>query len=388
MQNFRSVLKTLLFTPTPHGWGIPALFQGAPGIGKTSQAYTLTTLGLPVYVLIGSTCDPTDVRGLQVVDAESGTAFSASPAWVRYLQDRGGLVLLDEFNQSPPSMQAAMLRMINERAYGEHDLGHRVRFLAVQNPAKQARGAWSISQPMANRFCHLDWAAPNADAWADYMLTSPALPRSDIRKSGLLEADPAAAIELEAWVSQRFPEVLARYTMAMIGFVRAQPQILATVPKDGETAWPTARSIEYATRAMAGAEVFGLAADDTGQLVNGLIGPAASLQFATWRHEASLPDARALLEGSINWKPGARIDVNFAVASGVTAAYLSSEGTKLSSRWAKIMCDIADINADVVVKPLANVNKAMKLGSLTDPSWVAIVRKMKPYLDAGLIREA
>jgi hypothetical protein len=139
---------------------------------------------------------------------------------------------------------------------------------------------------------------------------------------------------------------------------------------------------------MASAEVFGLSAEETDQIVSGLIGPGAALQFATWKHEASLPDARALLEGAIDWRPGPRIDVNFAVASGVTAAYLSSEGAKLSSRWAKIMCDIADINADVVVKPLAHVNKANRLGSLTDPSWQAIVRKMKPYLDAGLIRES
>lgn len=385
MTNFQQLLKTLMFTPCPNGWGLPTLFTGAPGIGKTAQLAALTKLGLPVYVLVGSTCDPTDVRGLQIVQPD-GTAVSARPHWVKYVQEHGGIILLDEFNLAPPAMQAAMLRAINERSFGEHYLGPLARFIAVQNPLKQARNGWAISQPMCNRFAHLDWPNPEVGPWADYMAGN-AFPSWQGRETTLLPADPAVARALEQDVHARYPSCYNRVSMAYTGFLRAQPQLLVTTPTDGQVAWPTPRTNDLAVRALAAAEMFGLDAETTDSLVSGIIGPGAAAQFNAWRYEAGLPDARALLERKITWAPGARLDVNYAVAAGVTAEYMSDPmPERLTDSWCDVMHDIGSRQPDLIVQFLFTAHRAQRLPlSLTKPKVVALAKILQPYLTAGIV---
>lgn len=385
MNDFQKLLKTLMFAPCPNGWGVPTLFTGAPGIGKTAQLAALTQLGLPVYVLIGSTCDPTDVRGLQVVQPD-GTAVSAKPHWVRYVQEHGGIILLDEFNLAPPAMQAAMLRAINERSFGEHYLGPLTRFIAVQNPLKQARNGWTISQPMCNRFAHLDWPAPELGAWTDYM-GGRAFPQWNTRETTLLPADTSVARALEADVQSRYAEHYDRVCMAYAGFLRAQPQLFSATPTEGQVAWPTPRTNDLAVRALAAAEMFGLALDTTDTLLSGIVGSGAATQFAAWRYEANLPDARALLDGKITWEPGSRLDVNYAVAAGVTAAYLSDPmHSRYTDSWCDVMHSIGVNQPDLIVQFLLSAQRAQKLPlSVSKPKVVALARILQPYLNSGIV---
>ena len=145
------------------GANLPVLLWGAPGTGKTSAVLALAArLGLPVEVVIGSIREPSDFSGLPVIRDEE-TRF-APPQWARRLAAAGsGLLFLDELTTAPPAVQAAMLRVVLERAVGDLALPREVRIVAAANPPGIAADGWELSAPLANRLVHLDWRIAAAD---------------------------------------------------------------------------------------------------------------------------------------------------------------------------------------------------------------------------------
>ena len=136
---------------------VPVLLWGAPGTGKTSAIRAMAqTMGLPCETVIASIREPSDFAGLPIVVGD-GVRF-APPAWARRLAEAGhGLLFLDELSTAPPAVQAALLRVVLERAVGDLTLPDAVAVVAAANPPEQAADGWDLSAPLANRLCHLAW---------------------------------------------------------------------------------------------------------------------------------------------------------------------------------------------------------------------------------------
>ena len=137
--------------------GVPVLLWGAPGTGKTSAIRAMAgAMGLPCETVIASIREPSDFAGLPIV--VGGEVRFAPPAWARRLADAGrGLLFLDELSTAPPAVQAALLRVVLERAVGDLTLPDEVAVVAAANPPEQAADGWDLSAPLANRLCHLAW---------------------------------------------------------------------------------------------------------------------------------------------------------------------------------------------------------------------------------------
>lgn len=408
MQN---LLKTILFTPGAKGrWGLPALFEGAPGTAKSAVLERLAAqTGLHCETVIAGLRAPEDFLGLpipvqdEVEEAEVAgwlldgapraevkragkgkaravtlTSVSyAPPRWALNLARAGrGVCFLDEVKTAPPAVQAALLRVVLEGVVGDLRLPDTVRFLAACNATEDTAGGWDLASPLANRFGHFDWSAPGVDDWAGYMVGG--------GDSGEASGDARAEEErvLAEW-HNHYPAACG----LVVGFLRARPQHQNAQPKSGDPAaskaWPSWRTNEMAVRALASARLHGLPEEEHYDLVGGYVGQGYAIELRAYAKEADLPDPAALLDGRARWEhQPIRIDRTAAVL-GACAALVRSSSERQRERAArlwKLMRPVAADAADVCV-PAAQALVTKRLGVGSDDS-IEVLDKCFPVSDA------
>ncbi|WP_043632129.1 AAA family ATPase [Nonomuraea candida] len=323
---------------------LPVILWGAPGTGKTSAVLALgARLGLPVEVVVGSIREPSDFAGLPVL-RDGGTWF-APPRWAERLASSGtGILFLDELTTAPPAVQAAMLRVVLERAVGDLVLPPSVRIVAAANPPEQAADGWDLSAPLANRFIHLDWKV-SAESVAEGF-------------TGGFPAPSVTAVDLR--------DGAVRRARALVGaFLRVRPELVLAVPDGPARAWPSPRTWELAATALActftttpgpapatagpsdasGPERGRAVSAGTGELergraasagtgelervraelVVGAVGEAAGFELLSWLRDLDLPDPATLLADPAAPLPD-RVDRVHAVLGSVVA-YVTADGS-------------------------------------------------------------
>ena len=295
---------------------VPALLWGAPGTGKTSAVTALATaLGWPCEVVIASIREPSDFAGLPVVGPGGVVAF-APPSWARRLADAGyGLLFLDEISTAPPAVQAALLRVVLERAVGDLALPEGVAVVAAANPPEQAADGWDLSAPLANRFCHLDWPT-DARAFAEGMVGGfPAPPPVDLPPGWDVVG-------------------LATARAAVAAFSTVRPGLVCVVPSDPSAAgrgWPSPRTWDLAARLLAACAAVEAGDAVRTALVTGVVGAGAGIELLLWLREADLPDPEAVLADPDSFVLPERGDRAYAALSAVAAAVAARPTPE---RWA------------------------------------------------------
>jgi hypothetical protein len=319
---------------------VPVLLWGAPGTGKTSAIRAMAqAMGLPCETVIASIREPSDFAGLPIV--ADGEVRFAPPAWARRLAGAGhGLLFLDELSTAPPAVQAALLRVVLERAVGDLTLPDEVAVVAAANPPEQAADGWDLSAPLANRLCHLTWqtdprsvADGLASGWAAPVV--PALP--------------------DGWQTD---EVLARGLVA--AFLHARPALACAPPTDPASAgrgWPSPRTWEMAARLMAAAGAAGTGDDARSALVRGAVGDGAGVEFLSWLIEMDLPDPEEVLADPASFRLPERGDRAYAALAAIAAAVAAdptperwAAGWQVLGRAASGAPDVAAVAARVLAR--------------------------------------
>jgi hypothetical protein len=284
---------------------IPVLLWGAPGTGKTSQVNALAkTAGAHCETLIGSTLDPTDVCRQVLV---RGKLRHAAPDWVDRIvaaQSNGQLtwLFLDELSCTPPSVQAALLRVVEERRVANVDI-RGCRILAAANPTDQAADGYELSAAASNRWCHLDWRVDSAE-WI--------------------------AGELGGWGHPE--QALAESRASVTGWIDKSPGALLQPPGDGVECrgWASPRSWSRVAR---------LPSDAPMALIAGLVGPGAASEYCTWRGALDIPRALDVLAGTATVPD--RGDLRYTVLTACTALAVSDR-THLSALWRLLVAQRKD----------------------------------------------
>jgi DNA polymerase III delta prime subunit len=147
---------------------VPVLFIGDPGVGKTAVTNAVAReLKIPCATLIGSTCDPTDIGGLPVVRI-GGNGLDRIPLNViNQVAEKPGLLFLDEIATAPPAVQAAMLRGLLERVFGDVALHPDSRVCGATNPPEQSPGGSELSAPLIGRVMMMHFQ-PSAEEVQSY----------------------------------------------------------------------------------------------------------------------------------------------------------------------------------------------------------------------------
>lgn len=279
-----------LQTPGPKGqMGVPVLLWGRPGVGKSSFLESLARPEFPVLTLIASIHDPTDFSGLPI--HHEGKVHYAIPEWVNRFEAGGvGLLFLDELTTAPPSVQAALLRVVLERKVGFHPLPPAVRIVAAANPPDLMTGGWELSPPLRNRFVHLQW-----DLITETYLNAL---ESGFPTAEMPGIDPVAHANL-----------LPEWKLRIGAFLKRSPNLLHTTPDSDPYAFASPRSWDFAAALLTSCELLGEApvqgqagSKDCLELLKGCLGEGVAIPFLEFLKNLKLPDPDEVLDGKIRVK--------------------------------------------------------------------------------------
>ncbi|MCT4353625.1 MoxR family ATPase [Streptomyces sp. Je 1-79] len=331
---------------------LPVVLWGEPGIGKTAALTRLAEeLDLPLTTVIASVHEPSDFSGLPIVGddpAEQGVPM-APPDWaVRLVRAGRGLLFLDELSTAPPSVQAALLRLVLERRIGALRLPPGVRIVAAANPRSSAADGWELSPPLANRFVHLQWTHDQ-----------------EVVVRGLGGTWPRATLpRLDA---ERLPAAVEYARRAVCGLLTARPGLVHRLP-GSETRrggpWPSPRSWDMTLRLIAFATAAGSSREVLSQLVRGAVGDGPGLELLASLDRMDLPDPEELLADPAAAELPERGDLRQAVLDAVVAAVRGRpDRARWDAAWALLVRALETGAPDLVVVP------ATTLASLRQGDW-------------------
>ena len=360
MADMKAIVKAALMTPGHGGrMGLPMILIAKPGTGKTTFANQIAKAWFETYaLLIASLREPADFLGFPVpVESPVGPVMSyAAPNWcAKFVDCERGLIFLDEINTAPPAVQAALLRVVLDGVVGDFELPEGVRFLAAMNETEDAAGGWDLAPPLANRFGHLEWGSPTVDDWSAWLMG--ATDDSNIA---------ASAEEVENEVFRQWPEAWAVARGTVAGYMRHRPEHLMQMPNAGDPqaskAWPSPRSWENATRALASSRIHGLDDATRDVFMASFVGDGVVTEFSNWLADSDLPEPADVLDGKVKFVHDKyRLDKTAAILASCSAMVISKSCENQEARvtifW-EILGDLIDVAADLVVSPAKALVKA------------------------------
>ena len=320
--------------------GVPVLLWGSPGSGKSSSIAALAdVLGRHCETVIASIREPSDFAGLPVV--ADGSVTFAPPRWAENLASSDqGLLFLDEISTAPPAVQAALLRVVLERAVGDLPLPPSTSVVAAANPPEQAADGWDLAAALANRFCHLDWAI-DATTIAEGLAAGFPPPQAPVLPANW----DAIAVQARANVS---------------AFLMLRPSLVSALPSDVSAAgqaWPSPRTWEMAAQLLGAARAAQAAESVVAMLVTGCVGTAAGMEFLGWLQDIDVPDPEFLLAAPADAVIPERGDLAWAVLTAVAAAVAArptperwAAGWQILGKAAETAPDVGAMAARVLAK--------------------------------------
>lgn len=252
------------------------LLIGDPGVGKSAIMYEAAAqMHLPLYVLLGSTLDPTDIGGLPMRSHEGNNVVRIPLEEIWRCAESPGILFLDEISAAPGPVQAALLRLILERKAGSVALHPETRVVAACNPPEQAPAGFELSAPLMGRMSVIRFRPDDVEV-IDHL-----------RGLGSDEDDASPADKAVREEASMFAAV-----------ANVCPELLQVdCPTDcasGGQPWPAPRACERMIRARAAARVMGIdpLSDAVFALSAGSVGEKAAITYmGVLRMVTELPSA-------------------------------------------------------------------------------------------------
>ncbi len=151
----------------------PLFIWGHPGIGKSDIVRQCAdAAGAFLFDIRASQLDSVDTRGIPYVTAEQLTAWaipSLFPTAEFAAKYPIVYIFLDELNNAPPSVQAALYQLILDRRLGDYVLPDNVIIIAAGNMETDRGATHRMATPLADRFFHAELIVDHS-AWEKWAL--------------------------------------------------------------------------------------------------------------------------------------------------------------------------------------------------------------------------
>lgn len=286
----------------------PINLIGAPGIGKTEIVGAIAqSMGIPLYSLILSQIDPSDIGGIPVPTNGAIVRMPIGP-----IRDAGqvpGILFLDEASQASPAIQGGALTLINERRAGDFRLHPDTRIVLGMNPPDSAANGNELAPPFQNRIIHVE-VCPELSEVQAYLFALGA-EGSALRT---LASDYAATLES----SPRLLQVDPPSGVASSGQRWASPRMIV-------------RGLTMCAQLDSDSQLFGIA-------LSGAIGEeSAGAYLAIRKVRDRLPKATDILNDPKNSKVPGPDDVDACVASLGVLAEVAQKDVSAGWVWADRM---------------------------------------------------
>lgn len=279
------------FTDMKHRFGLPICFVGEPGTAKSDVIEEVTSdMTFLTNVVFIPSETPETLGGIPVM--HNGKLIRMTDDQIIHeLKETGeGCVFLDEINTNSQNIYRSLLAVLLKRRYGGVQLSGRVRFIAARNPTASSAGGIEFPAPVANRFCHINWEAPDVEQWCDWVIGA----EKEDKKNKTLTAK-----ELETKLIDNWPAAWSEFSAKGTGFIRSMSTSLHALPDISSEAfsgsWPSRRSWWWALRAAAAARALNSGEQIRIALMRGCVGDGAVKQFLEWEKRMDLQSAQDML---------------------------------------------------------------------------------------------
>ncbi|GIW77870.1 MAG: ATPase AAA [Phycisphaerae bacterium] len=259
--------------------GVPAFLWSVPGVSKTSQIEKICeALDIKLFTLVGSTVDPTDVVGHYVADFKGDVLEmkQSVPRIYKILRD-GGVLFLDEFNNTSEEIMAVFLRILDSGRIGEYQL-KTITIIGAGNPPEMAPNAVPLPASIKSRFFHV-FVEPSFSDLYDYVKK---------KEDG----------EKESFVPFQKPteeEFLKTFKVAAEWAATNSMEVESTEKEEKtECGILNFRTLEYASRILAVCEKNKVSENLSIEFLYGCIGNSASSLFNFFR-DRKLPSLEEVL---------------------------------------------------------------------------------------------
>lgn len=201
------------------------LLEDVPGVGKTTLARSMAAVLGCRFSRVQFTADllPSDVLGVQMLDAASGTLrFREGPVF-------SNVLLADEINRASPKTQSAMLEAMADKQVSVDNTSHPLPapfwVIATQNPVEH-HGAYPLPESQLDRFAvRVSLGYPPAED-ERALLLSPGASEAQLKDTPAA-FDPGAVLALQAHVrGVHLSAPVADYILALVRATREHPDVV------------------------------------------------------------------------------------------------------------------------------------------------------------------
>lgn len=322
--------------------GIPACAEGDPGIGKTATMRALaqaTNRRFLPYEL--SRTEPEDLQGFPVVKELIYEGLTHE--YMKFVPDERllraqiepSLLLMDEVTNVGPAKQAPALNLVS------HGMDLAWMFMCC-NPLHNAADGHPLTCPFINRIWYGSWEIDEeAQNWGLTHQCQYPLPDVPIVPPDYLQYQP-------------------KWGYLLVDFFRYNPQLRNACPdKENERhkPWPSSRSWDHVTRALAGADAVGASDKVRDTIIKGLVGEKAATAFLAYIAQLKLPKPEDILADPSNFTWPKRYDTSLAIITSVVGYLKRNQTEELMEAAIQLVWALKKHNAEMATVLRAGIRQ-------------------------------